>query len=609
MPFKLHRKIKRALILLVLFYLLLTAITGFFAKQALSSAAKVAGAAKLQDLDATKAYIKDARGDLRKVKLSLAAFTPLRVTPFFGWYVADAQRGVNSAIAALSAAETITDAVTPYADVLGLKGEGTFLGGTAQERIALAIETLSKVTPQLEKIGSDLKVTKEQIDRIESWRYPNFLPGKPGSKLQTAKTAIDQIESFVVEAGPLIEVLPNIMGSSQEKKYLILLLNDKELRPLGGFITAYAIFRVNKGNLESEGSEDIYQLDSSLTKRIPAPYPISKYLPNVPNLNIRDSNLSPDYLASIKQFEELYANTAGPQDIDGIIALDTRFVLDMINVLGPIEVVGTKFTADEVEECACPHIIYELEKYADQPVDFEKGQRKGIIGILMQQMMAKTFDAPKSTWPNILSTIISSLQKKDLLLYFKDVKSQEAAEKINFAGRLYNYDGDYLHINEANFAGAKSNLYIIEEVKQVIKKGKDNNIEKKVTIEYKYPRRGDNCSLERKGGLCLAGIYRDFIRIYVPKGSTLTKSSGIEVALTTSEDLGKTVFEGFLTIRPEGTAKIELEYTVPVKIENEYKLLIQKQPGTPGHSYEIEAFGKRQKAFPLETDKEFLVKI
>ena len=609
MLIKLSRKFKKALIFLILFYLVLVVITGFFAKQALSSATKVTGATKLQDLDATRAYIKDTKGDLQKVKWSLTAFTPIRVIPVFGWYVADAQRAVNAAIAALDAAQTITEAVTPYADVLGLKGEGTFLGGTAQERITLAIETLSKVTPQIDKIGSDLQTAREQIDKIESWRYPNFLPGKPTSKLQTAKTAIDQIESFVVEAKPLIEVLPDIMGSSQEKKYLILLLNDKELRPSGGFITAYSIFRVNKGNLESEGSEDIYQLDSSLTKKIPAPAPILKYLPNVPTLNIRDSNLSPDYLASIRQFEELYANSSGPKDIDGIIALDTRFVLDMIKVLGPIEVTGTKFTAEEVEECACPHIIYELEKYADQPVNFEKSDRKGIIGVLMQQMMAKTFDAPKSTWPNILGTIISSLEKKDLLLYFKEAKSQQAAEKINFAGRLYNYEGDYLHINEANFAGAKSNLYIIEEVKQVIKKGKDDNIEKKVTIEYKYPRRGDNCSLERKGGLCLAGIYRDFIRIYVPKGSALTKSSGTEVALTASEDLDKTVFEGFLTIRPEGTAKIELEYTVPLKIDNEYKLLIQKQPGTPGHSYEIEAFGKRQKAFPLQTDKEFLVKI
>ncbi|MEX2027893.1 MAG: hypothetical protein WD988_00145, partial [Candidatus Curtissbacteria bacterium] len=140
------------------------------------------------------------------------------------------------------------------------------------------------------------------------------------------------------------------------------------------------------------------------------------------------------------------------------------------------------------------------------------------------------------------------------------------------------------------------------------KEEKDGTITKTVTIDYKYPRKMDNCSLERVSGLCLAGIYRDWIRVYVPKGSKLIKSSGSEVAFATSEDLDKTVFDAFFTIRPEGTAKLTLEYTIPIKVTGEYKLLIQKQPGTEGHMYEIEAFGHKQKAFPLTTDKELIVK-
>ncbi|MBI4037614.1 hypothetical protein HY382_01040, partial [Candidatus Curtissbacteria bacterium] len=132
---------------------------------------------------------------------------------------------------------------------------------------------------------------------------------------------------------------------------------------------------------------------------------------------------------------------------------------------------------------------------------------------------------------------------------------------------------------------------------------------KKITVQYKYPRRGDNCSLERKGGLCLAGTYRDWIRIYVPKGSKLIKGSGAETQFSTSEEYGKTVFDAFFTIRPEGTAKLEIEITSPIKVEKEYKLLIQKQPGVEGHTYEIDAFGKKQRDFALDTDKELIVKL
>ncbi|MBI2327236.1 DUF4012 domain-containing protein [Candidatus Curtissbacteria bacterium] len=603
-----RKRITLIILILVVFYGIFAILTVFSAKRAISTTQKAVGAAKLQDLDATKAYLKDAKKEFNTTKKWVSVFTPLRIVPLLGWYVADVQRGIGAAIDGLGAAITFADAITPYADVLGLVGQGTFLGGTAAERLAKAIETLSLVTPQIDEVGKSLQKARDQIDRIESWRYPNFLPGKPGTLLAQAKQTVDQLESLVVDTKPLLLVLPEIMGQQKEKKYLILFQNDKELRPTGGFITAYAVFRINKGTIASEGSNDIYNLDNTLLKRVPPPGPIATYL-NVSNLNLRDSNWSPDFFASMKQFEKLYEAAGDKKVIDGIIALDTQFVLSMMEVLGPIEAYGTKFTTDKVDVCDCPQIIYELEKFADEPVAYEKGSRKGIIGVLMQQMMDQAFNAPKSTWPNLLGTAIDSLRQKHLLLYFHDSQSQEAVERINFAGRLYEYDGDYLNINEANLGGAKSNLYIQQKVRQVAKKDKDGNIHKTLTIEYKYPRRMDNCSLERKGGLCLAGIYRDWIRIYVPKGSSLIKASGTEVPITATEDLGKIVFEGFFTLRPEGTGKIEIEYTVPIKADKVYKLLMQKQPGTAGPTYEIDAFGKKQKPFPLTTDKELIVKL
>ncbi len=600
------KKYKRLIFLLILFFAFFGAIAAFSLFGAYRSAKNVSVALSAHDLDAAKNSIKKARGDLKRTNMALVVFTPLRIVPVAGWYIADAQRGTYAAVAALDAAQVLAEAITPYADILGLKGEGTFLGGTAQERVASIVETLSKVTPQLDEIGNDLKVAKDQINGIQAWKYPNFLPGKPKEKIEGAQTALTQFETLIVEAKPFIEVMPEIMGQSGEKTYLILLQNDKELRPTGGFITAYAILKVNKGNIKSELSEDIYKLDNTLTKRVAAPDHIRKYL-EVQSLNIRDSNISPDYLSSVRLFEDLYQYSSAKKDYDGIIALDTNFVLKMIKALGPIEVDGEKYTADEVDECACPQIIYELEQYTGQPTPFQREDRKGIIGVLMQQLLTKTFEAPKSAWPNILEAVVSSLQEKNLLLYFENAKSQTAVEKVNFAGRIYKYEGDFLHINESNLGGAKSNLYIEEKVKQEIKKDKDA-IVKKVTIEYKYPRKMDNCSLERTGGLCLAGIYRDWIRLYVPKGSKVTASMGSEQPLKTYEELDKTVFEGFLTVRPEGTAKFEVEYTLPTSFTGEYKLLMQKQPGAPAHEYEINAFGKKT-SFPLNADKEFIVKI
>src|SRR3989338_9536591 len=183
--------LKRKIIVFILILIIFFGFFSFFSfislKKAITSTQKVAGAAKLQDLDATKAYIKDAKKDFNSTKRWLFFLTPFRVIPIAGWYVADIQRGVDAAIYGLNAAQTLTDAVTPYADVLGLKGQGTFLGGTAQERLASAVETLSKVTPQLESVGKELTLVRDQVDKIQTWRYPNFLPGRPGEKIKNPK--------------------------------------------------------------------------------------------------------------------------------------------------------------------------------------------------------------------------------------------------------------------------------------------------------------------------------------------------------------------------------------------------------------------------------------
>lgn len=129
---------------------------------------------------------------------------------------------------------------------------------------------------------------------------------------------------------------------------------------------------------------------------------------------------------------------------------------------------------------------------------------------------------------------------------------------------------------------------------QSIDRNNDGTIVKTITIEYKNPHKPSNCDLEA-GQLCLNALLRDWIRIYVPKGSELISSQGSEVKIITTEDLGKTVFEGFITVKPLGFAVYTLKYKLPFKIKNDgtLPLLIQKQPGTSGNEYIIKVNGKK----------------
>lgn len=588
------------------------------AKETYEQVKKVAAAAKNQDITKAGEEIKLAREKLKVVEDEMKPLLWTKAIPFLGGYTADAEHLLKAGSYGLEAGQIAIEAVEPYSDVLGLKGQGSFVFGSAEERIQKTVQTFDKVTPKLTEINEKMKLIRGEIDQIKPERYPETFQGRQiRSQIVSLKKAVDDGQKTLSDAQPLLEVLPSLMGEPKEKKYLILFQNDKELRPTGGFITAYAFFRLEHGKMVNDSAGDIYDLDKKRTKRVPPPEPIKKYLPEeggrvASQWNMRDSNLSPDFKVSMGDFESFYGQIPGASKIDGIVAIDTHVLLKIMEVLGPIPAYGTNFTTDTVPACNCPQVIYELERFADQPTGYERGGRKDIIGVLMSAIMNKALSvSPRQYWGSLFQVGLSEIEQKHILFYLYDEKGQRGAESMNMAGRIKDVDGDYLHINDTNFAGAKSNMYVQHQVEQKIEVGSGGEVVKTLTLNYKNPQPPDNCSLERKEGLCLSATLRNWVRIYVPKGSELLESKGSEVDVTTGEDLGKTVFDGFLTVNPLGSSQMVVKYKLPFKVSKgqDLKMLIQKQPGTEGHEYKVTVDSKTVEEFLLKTDKEIKIRV
>jgi hypothetical protein len=244
----------------------------------------------------------------------------------------------------------------------------------------------------------------------------------------------------------------------------------------------------------------------------------------------------------MKDFMTLYKQSGGDQQINGVIAVDTYALVGAMDVLGDITVDGTTFSTKEDPRCKCPQVIYALEQQVDTPVNYVKTDRKAVVTDLMYAILQKAFSSsPKKYWGPLFQTMIAEVSQKHILFDIFNTDAQSGLEALNAAGRIVSFEGDYLHVNDTNFGGAKSNLFLKEAVTQSYDIKSDGALTKTVTITYKNPFPPSDCNLER-GGLCLNAVQRDWLRVYVPKGSKLLSSQGSEVKVTTSEDLGKAVF-------------------------------------------------------------------
>ena len=565
-----------------------------------------------RNLEEIDKNIKYSRYSLDKLDKSFNFVRWMKFIPILGVYFTDLERGIRASYYSFDVIDISVDTFGDYLDLLGFT-TGASSSGTTVDRIGFITKALPEVLPKTGVILEKIRLVEREISQIDAKRYPVRL-----GKTEVRKKISDLVEktsdiliSFE-KSESFLQRLPYILGIDAPRSYLVIFQNDKELRPTGGFMTAYSVLKVDKATFNPVISDDIYNLDSKYRPTELAPEPIIKYLKGPyslsPKWRLRDMNWYPDFGDSMELFTREISKL-GLDGIDGVIAVDTQVLVDILGVLGSIDVPGYgRFSNELVPECNCPQIIYELESFADvegpvvwdpagtgkivyAPANWEN--RKKIIGPLMNAIAAHSLGQPAEKIADLFSVFLRAWKGRHILFYFKSDDVQQAARDFDIAGKLVDFDGDYLLVNDANLGGRKSNLYVIQEVQQEIKEKGDGFLEKTLVITYKNPEKYDGW---------LNSVLPNWVRIYVPKGSRLISIEGLENTVEPYEEYGKNVFAGFFELRPQGIAKVEVRYDVPIVSKDGYKLYIQKQPGKPGFLYTTK-FGKKIKEFYLDTDR------
>lgn len=580
------------------------------AKEGMVLAQNLKTALALQNFPEMQTSVQGLEELLQKVDKDFSRLGYLKWVPFLNNYYNDGQHFLTAGEHGLKVGSIILTALEPFKDALGWGGP-TFKVVTGEEKLAQLVQIAPQILPQLERATLEIDKFRQEINAIDPNRYPEQFKGfKVRESLVTMKDSLNGAQDILKNSQPILAALPKALGAATPQTYLILFQNDKELRPTGGFLTAYALISFDAGQMRVIRSGDIHELDGDRSY-LPGP-PVLLRVLQLPNWYLRDTNFSPDFKQAMSDFE-LYYNKNGNPPVNGVIALDTAFVESFLEISGPInvpeyaddfsgfvnlpqscQVGGDSFTAENV---VCRLELYSERLLAHTP------QRKALLGDLMNHLLDWIYNAPPQKWYGLVQNAFSQASQKHVLLYLHDATLQGLVENYNFAGVVPpDADGqDYLYINDANLAGQKSDLYIQREISQEINIAEDGTLTKKLALAYSNTGPWDGW---------LNTYNRDYVRILVPKGSKLIGSTGGRQATNTFEDLGKTVFDNFLITAPGETSNFTVEFELPFKIEKSggfqlsgYNLLIQKQPGKASEKYIIKINGQVHE-YELDTDRE-----
>jgi hypothetical protein len=529
----------------------------------------------------------------------------------FGWaskfgptaeYYSDSDRFINAGLIGIDAARELVELVKPFADAAGLKvtEEQVVKETGLAEAFATWIGVMPEVAENLDGVIEKLGMVGEELAPIKTEKYPVRIRGMAiRSNIELAQYTMSQMGEYGPDIKEALTVIPGLLGvNTPEKRYMIIMQNDKEIRATGGFWTNYATFKIKDAFLSSDfSSKDMYSIDHTLDIIDPyhtfpvVPQAYRNYL-KVERMYARDANISPDYPTAIDQFMYFYrlAMPLNPNEIkpvDGIIAIDTVVIEELMEITGPVTLHGFTYTSDNV--------VLELEKIASLSLA-EQADRKRILGDLMEKMLINVFESDSNLWSPLIDKAVDLSIRKHILYYFFDTQAQELAEKYNIAGRIIDpVEGDYSYVVSTNLGGDKTNWFVSKEVDHTITQENGKWV-REVKLQYTYTQPDS-----RYGAFVKR--FRDWVRVYTPLGSELIEVVGSEGGTTTGEERNKTYFTGYIELGPSESREMIFRYYLPENVVqgDQYDLYLQKQPGIDGEIYRVTA-GKEVETVILNKD-------
>lgn len=527
---------------------------------------------------------------LRRLASPLLVITPaLKWLPRYGRDLSAARPLLDLAADLTLSADEVFIAFEPLLNGL--------TASTSEGPFSLLAKTLPTATPHVHAASQALK-------RVESLQSQlNSADLSP--EIQTRLDRLNHYLPFAHDGLELAQALPELAGLEAPQSYLLLVQNQDELRPTGGFIGGAGILTVSHGRIEEFYLIDSAAVDDFTKGPYPAPpAPLRRYM-GLGLWSFRDANWSPDFPTSAQTAIRLYHLTQNHK-VEGVIAVEQTTVRLILEALEPVTVPGTS------EPVSAENIVDLMrQSWSVQPgerADNEwKDHRKDLMIALGQKLLERLQTSHDlSTWAALAQQVLTALDQRHLLIYSTQPPLAARLAEAGWDGGLQPGSHDFLMVVDANVGYDRVNPLIQESLHYTVDLSNPARPTAFLVVRYfnttpveaacRQPpeaRRGEYIDSMQQ-------CYWDYWRVLAPAGITLLYASPNHVSAdelitrqgdTTSPraragDVGTTEISGIFVLPPNQSEEIRLIYELPPSVlevsgssEITYRLHLQKQSG------------------------------
>ena len=512
----------------------------------------------------------------------------LKWVPVYGGDLASIQNLVAVADPMLTCADISYQAVSPLLDENGLSS----LNPTRLSKL------LIQAQPQLIE-------AHRQIDLAVTARSQLTITNLSPDARDLILSDVDPLLTLMQDGLTVAEAFPRLMGATSEgpKTYLLLVQNEDELRPTGGFITSVGTLLLQDGQISSLAFEDSVNMEDWSKPYPTAPWQLSQYM-NSPVLIFRDTNWFTNYPTAALYAESLYSYIHD-HSVDGVIALDQQMLVETLEVTGPIHLEGVSYPIDSNNVISYMRTA-KVPTWDERLVSglVNKSFMKSIADILMEKI--SNGDIPPE---RLLTFLMQALNEHHLLVQLDDPSMTSILAHYGWDGAVRPGGGDFLMAVDTNIGFNKTNAVVKSTLSYDVDLTEPSSPIGSLTVVHTNNaaeiicKQWDKIRLPGEEFYPITDCYWNYLRIYIPKGATLLDSATQSIPaywMISKQDIPAHVDnldEGIDGVQTFGTLQVvpgsesmttNFRFALPAGIitiqpgsnRSIYHLKVQKQPGT-----------------------------
>jgi len=305
--------------------------------------------------------------------------------------------------------------------IMPLSGLAPLLQGSGLKPVdgALDLAPISAAVTTIDGASAALSASLERVQSIDK-----------GELLDPVSAAVTKLDTMLAKYAPtlqsasqLVDVIPDALGASAARNYLLIFQNNGEVMPRGGTVGSMALIHVENGRIELTQQASPTNFPRRTTPIIPVSEEQQRLWISLGE-TAQNITETPSFSQSFSITQAMWQEKFGVT-IDGLISLDPVALSYIVTATGPITLPdGTLLTGDNLVQSLMSDVYVKYPDPKDQDAYYQ-----AISATTFSSITGGNFDPAK-----LFEAVMKGAKQKRVLIWTSNPAEQALLTGSEFAG-------------------------------------------------------------------------------------------------------------------------------------------------------------------------------